>query len=59
MTLKEELVEFLDHRIKDNSTKERNIEIITHHYGLRGVSRPTLNETSQQFDGIATRERIR
>ena len=57
MTIESQLIETLQGRIKDGSTKYRDIELITYHFGFGGHPWPTLEETGQRF-GDLTRERV-
>lgn len=61
MTIRSEIVAFLDEQIKEHPSvdKPRNINLICYYYGFGGASLPTLDETAEQFDGIRTRERVR
>ena len=58
MTIESQLIETLRDRIKEGSTKARDIELIAHHFGFGGHPWPTLEETGQRFDDL-TRERVR
>lgn len=58
MSIENELIEFLEKRIKNSADKSRNIEIIAYYYGFRDAAWPTLEETAKRF-GVGTRERIR
>ena len=61
MRIDDELTSFLDERIREHSStdKDRNIEIIRYYYGFGEAERPTYREVARKFPGIVTRERVR
>ena len=58
MSIQTELAAFLERRLRDADTKDRNIDLIAHFYGFRDSPWPTLEETAGRFS-ISTRERVR
>ena len=58
MSIQTELDAFLERRIRDAHTKDRNIGLIAHFYGFRDSPWPTLEETAGRFS-MSTRERVR
>ena len=58
MSIETELTDILRDRVREGDTKDRNIEMIAYHYGFRGHSWPTLEQTGVKF-GAGTRERVR
>ena len=58
MSIQTELAAFLEPRLRDADTKDRNIDLIAHFYGFRDSPWPTLEETAGRFS-MSTRERVR
>ena len=58
MSIQTELATFLQRRIRDADTKDRNVDLIAHFYGFRDSPWPTLEETAGRFS-MSTRERVR
>ena len=58
MSIQTELAAFLESRIPDVDTRDRNIDLIAHFYGFRDSPWPTLEETAGRFS-MSTRERVR
>ena len=58
MSIESELISFLENRIPDIDTKDRNADLIAHFYGFRDSPWPTLEETAGIFS-LSSRERVR
>lgn len=58
MSAIDEMVAFLNSRLRESETKGRNIDMIAYYYGFRDSSWPTLEEAAAHGD-VGTRERAR
>ena len=59
MRVEDNLIEALRRYLKNESTRERNIRLISYFYGFGGHPWPTLEETAAESHGLASRERVR